>query len=79
MWSKPKANRAHFIPLSRSAAIPLKDCFAYGEVKGPQQVRGGGGYFNEAADLQLPVRDDDEVYEQIPGDTEGEEVDDDYI
>ncbi len=48
--SEPKA-RAHFIPLSRSAAIPLKDCLAYGEVKVPQrtdQVRGGGGEGEEA-------------------------------
>ncbi len=83
-WSKPKA-RAHFIPLSRSAAIPLKDCLAYGEVKEPQQVGGGGGgeeeeaHIYEAADLQLPVRKDDGSYEptdlQLPGATRGGEVD----
>ncbi len=80
-WSKPKA-RAHFIPLSHSAAIPLKDCLAYGEVKGPQQVRGGEeqeAHIYDVADLQLPVRKDDGDYEptdlQLPGAIRGGEVD----
>ncbi len=61
-----------------SVNIPLKECLAYGEVKGPQQVRGGGGEEEEAhiydvADQQLPRREDDGDYEptdlQLPGAT----------
>ncbi len=54
-----------------SADVPLKECLAYGEVRGSGQVvegRGGGGGEEEAniyepTDLAMDVAGDDGVYE----------------
>ncbi len=55
------------LSICSSNDIPLRECLAYGEVKVPQQVRGGGGEeeadIYEVADLELPVGEDDGDYE----------------
>ncbi len=61
-----------FLHLSRpSADVPLKECLAYGEVRGSRQVvegRGGGGgeeeaHIYEPTDLAMEVLGDDGDYE----------------
>ncbi len=64
--------RLCFSILSRpSADVPLKECLAYGEVRGSRQVaevRGGGGgeeeaHIYEPTDLAMEVLGDDGNYE----------------